>query len=294
MSECLFPGVNLAIATPFKPDGAVDYDRFEALIEQYLDTGVQGFVLSSGTGMHVYLTEHESAELIRRGAAIIGGRAKVIAQCSALVPSEVRRRAEHARDCGVDGLMILPPFFEGPTDDEGVFAFYEGLDSVGVPIIGYNVPGAVGVAITPALFDRLATLPNFHTVKDSAGDLTAQADLIRTGHPVMNGADPHALYALYAGVGGLIWGGANFAPRSCVALARAAATRDWENARQIWARLEPIMSLIWKGDYVQSVYAAAQHAGYDFGTPRAPLSGLSVGKQAHLVRTLEPLLVHER
>ena len=289
MTNCLFPGVNLALATPFDTDGQVDFDLLAQHIESYLDAGIEGFVLSSGTGMHVYLSEDESFEIIQRGLRVIDGRARVIAQTSALLPGDVLRRSEFARDAGADGLMILPPFFEGPTDDDGVFDFYAGLDAVGLPIVGYNVPGAVGVEITPALFARLASLPNFHSVKDSAGDLAAQADLIRTGHPVINGADPLALYALMAGAGGLIWGGANFAPRSAVALAKAVQAGDWIGARQIWSRLEPAMSLIWKGDYVQSVYTACALMGRGFGAPRAPLAALNQSKQPELERALAAL-----
>ncbi|MCP5074488.1 MAG: dihydrodipicolinate synthase family protein [Rhodobacteraceae bacterium] len=293
MTNCLFPGVNLAISTPFDDRGAVDMDRFAALIERYIAAGVDGFVLSSGTGMHVYLSEDESQALIRQGADIIAGRAKVIAQTSALLPGDVVRRSVAARQAGADGLMVLPPFFEGPTDDDGIFAFYQQVNAVGLPIIGYNVPAAVGVEISPVLLIRLATLENFHTVKDSSGDFIAQARLIATGVPMINGGDPLALYALYAGVGGLIWGGANFAPRSCVALARAAAAQNWAEAREVWARLEPAMSLIWQGDYVQSVYAAAQIMGYDFGTPRSPLAALSPDRLPALEAALEPLMEFE-
>lgn len=289
MTGCLFPGVNLAIATPFDAEGQIDFACLEQRIEGYLSAGVDGFVLSSGTGMHVYLSQAESAQLIRRGTALINGRARVIAQVSALLPADVLHRAQQARDCGVDGLMILPPFFEGPTDDDGVYAFYAGLDQVGLPIIGYNVPDAVGVEITPALLDRLRGLETFHSVKDSAGDLAAQADLIRTGHPVINGADPLALYALLAGAGGLIWGGANFAPRSAVALTRAAAAGNWAEARQVWTRLEPAMSLIWKGNYVPSVYAACEMMGRPFGAPRAPLAPLGEPARAALAQALAPL-----
>ncbi|MCP5075264.1 MAG: dihydrodipicolinate synthase family protein [Rhodobacteraceae bacterium] len=293
MTNCLFPGVNLAIATPFTTKGAVDMDRFAALIERYIAAGVNGFVLSSGTGMHVYLSENESQALIRQGVDIIAGRAKVIAQTSALLPGDVVRRSVAARQAGADGLMVLPPFFEGPTDDDGIFGFYEQVNTVGLPIIGYNVPAAAGVEVTPDLLVRLATLENFHSVKDSSGDFIAQARLIATGVPMINGGDPLALYALYAGVGGLIWGGANFAPCSCLALAKAAAAQNWVEARQVWARLEPVMSLIWQGDYVQSVYAASALMGYDFGTPRSPLAALASDKLPALEAVLNPLMDFE-
>ncbi|MGE8399847.1 MAG: dihydrodipicolinate synthase family protein, partial [Burkholderiales bacterium] len=140
---------------------------------------------------------------------------------------------------------------------------------------------------------KLSEIPNFISVKDSSGDLIAQATLVRTGLPTMNGADPLAAYALYAGAAGLIWGGANMAPRTCVAFVNAALAGDWVGAREIWRKLEPVMSLIWQGDYVQSVYAAAELTGYGAGIPRRPLARLVSGKFAALEAALGDLIASE-
>lgn len=293
MSDFPFPGLNLALATPFTDTGAIDFHHLEQNIENYLAAGITGFVISSGTGMHVYLSPDESRDLVSRSAKIVNGRARIIAQTSALLTQEVVERTRHAADCGARGVMVLPPFFEGPTDDDEIVAFYETVASAGLPVVGYNVPHAVGVGITPSLLGKLATVPNFCTVKDSSGDFTKQGDLIRTGHPVMNGADPLSLYALYAGCSGLIWGGANFAPRTCLAMVNAATAGQWSEARAIWAALEPAMSLIWEGDYVKTVYAAAGYMGYGAGVPRRPLAALSSDRLQRLHLALEPLRKRE-
>ena len=289
MSSFAFSGLNLALATPFDDAGQVDFPRLEANIERYLDAGIRGFVLSSGTGMHVYMSPEEAQAVIARGAKVINGRARVIAQTSALMAEDVVARTRRAADAGADGVMVLPPFFEGPTDDDGIVDFYAEVAGAGLPVIGYNVPHAVGVEITPTLFQRLAQIPGFASVKDSSGDLAAQAALIRTGLPVMNGADPLVPYALLAGASGLIWGGANFAPRTCLAVVKAAGEGRWADARRIWADLEPVMSLIWAGNYVQTVYAAAALTGYAAGTPRKPLRALAADRIAALHTALGPL-----
>lgn len=293
MAGFLFSGLNLAVTTPFDAEGRVDLDALEDHLERYIAAGVDGFVLSSGTGMHVYLSRAESDALVARGAKIVAGRAKVIVQTSALMVEDVVARTRHAADHGADGVMVLPPFFEGPTDDEGVLAFYEAVAGGGLPMIGYNVPQVVGVGISPDLLRRLCEIPNFLTAKDSSGDLAQQTDLIRTGHPVMNGADALMPYALYAGASGLIWGGANFAPRTCVALVHAANERRWDDARAIWRALEPAMNLIWQGDYVPSVYAAAAITGHGAGAPRRPLRALDAGKLDTLRTALGDLVARE-
>ncbi|RWO89889.1 dihydrodipicolinate synthase family protein [Mesorhizobium sp.] len=288
-----FPGLNLAITTPFDASGRIDWTRLRGLVERYLADGIKGFVLSSGTGMHVYLSKEESKELAQRGSSIINGRAKIIVQTSALLVEEVIERTKHAADCGADGVMVLPPFFEGPTDHDDIVAFYSEAAKGGLPIIGYNVPQAVGVEITPSLIQRLCEIPNFHTVKDSSGDLGKQASLIRTGLPVINGADPLVPYALFAGARGLIWGGANIAPKSCLGIVEAAEAQNWQLVRERWKPLEPIMSLIWQGDYVQSVYAAAKITGYDAGKPRRPLRALPAKNMLALRMALGDLATRE-
>jgi 4-hydroxy-tetrahydrodipicolinate synthase len=293
MTDFPFPGINLAISTPYDENGKPDHARLEALIERYLAAGIRGFVLSSGTGMHVYLSQEESKALVAFGAKVIGGRAKVIAQTSALLADDVVERTRHAAECGADGVMVLPPFFEGPTDDDGVFDFYADVARGGLPIIGYNVPQAVGVEITPSLLRRLCEIPEFLAVKDSSGDLAKQAALIRTGLSMMNGADALVPYAMYAGVKGLIWGGANFAPKTCVEFVTAAQAHRWDDAREVWRLLEPAMSLIWEGEYVQSVYAAAEMTGYGAGNPRRPLSRLSSKKADALRNALGQLVERE-
>jgi 4-hydroxy-tetrahydrodipicolinate synthase len=294
MAKFPFSGLNLALATPFDREGRIDFERLEQNIERYIRAGIRSFLVSSGTGIHVYVSQNESQELVTRSCKIINGRARVIAQTSALVVDEVIGRTRHAAKCGADGVMVLPPFFEGPTSDEGIAAFYAEVAAVGLPVIGYNVPRAVGVTITPALLKRLAAIPNFCTVKDSSGDFPGHLNLIRTGHAVMNGADTLTLYSLYAGCKGLIWGGANIAPRTCLAMVAAAEAGRWDEARVIWRTLEPIMAFIEEQDYVSSVYAASDIMGYGAGVPRRPLSAMGSDRMGRLRAILDDLAKVER
>ncbi|OWV83072.1 dihydrodipicolinate synthase family protein [Rhizobium sp. R693] len=293
MPDFQFPGLNLAIATPFDDAGRIDYSRLEHNIERYLAAGVRSFLLSSGTGMHVYLSKEESEALIKRGARIVNGRAKVLAQTSALLVEDVVERTARARDAGAEAVMVLPPFFEGPTDDRGILDFYAEVAKACLPVIGYNVPQAVGVAITPELLIKLSEIPGFCAIKDSGGDLGKQAGLVRTGKFVMNGADNLVPYALYAGCHGLIWGGANFAPKTCLSIVAAAAKGNWVEVRELWKLLEPAMALISQGDYVQTVYAASQLTGYGAGSPRKPLRGLSADWIPAVRQSLDTLIERE-
>ena len=284
-------GINLAMQTPFDENGAINYEVFEELIEKYVAAGVHGLVLGSGTGQHPYLTEAECNLLYEVGTKRIAGRCNVICQTSALNMDEVIRRSRHAESIGADALMILPPYFEGPGDENGIFDFYKAIDdSVGVDIVGYNIPQATGISVSPRLFERLSQLGNFNYIKDSAGDLTVHQEYLQTKGAVLNGCDTTTIYALMAGARGVIWGAANYMPSEAVQLYDLLMARNYEQAFALWQRILPSLLFIWRAPYTPSVVRAAQLRGYGTGNVRRPLSKLASDQEAALLHALEPLL----
>ncbi len=288
MSEIV--GINLAMQTPMHADGSIDYGRWEALIDLYIDAGVHGLVLGAGTGQHPYLTRQECERLYELGAKRIDGRCNLICQTSALVQDEVVERSLHAQGLGADALMILPPYLEGPEDDDGLFAFYQAVDAaVDTDIIGYNIPQTTGIGISVDLFKRLNQLEHFNYIKDSAGDLTTHQEYLATGHNVLNGCDPNTVFAFIAGAQGCIWGGANYMPRESVKLFELVKSGDITGAMELWSRMIPSLLCIWRGNYIPKVKAASRKRGFDGGSVRAPLRDLSTAEASELAVCLEPL-----
>ena len=288
MSE--LTGINLAMQTPMHADGSIDYRRWEELIELYIDAGVHGLVLGAGTGQHPYLTREECNRLYEIGAKRIDGRCKLVCQTSALVQDEVIQRSLHAQELGADALMILPPYLEGPEDDDGLFDFYAAVDAaVDTDIVGYNIPQTTGIGISVALFKRLNQLEHFNYIKDSAGDLTTHQEYLATGYRVLNGCDPNTVFAFIAGAQGCIWGGANYMPRESVQLWQRVASGDIAGAMDLWSRMIPSLLYIWHGNYIPKVKAASRIRGFDGGSVRAPLKELSTDEQRELAACLEPL-----
>jgi 4-hydroxy-tetrahydrodipicolinate synthase len=283
-------GINLAMQTPFDENGAINYSIFEDLIEKYVAAGVHGLVLGAGTGQHPYLTEAECNRLYEVGAKRIAGRCNVICQTSALNMDEVIRRSRHAESVGADALMVLPPYLEGPSDEQGIFDFYKAIDAeLGVDLVGYNIPQATGISVSPQLFERLSQLKNFNYIKDSAGDFTVHQEYLQTSGTVLNGCDTTTLYALMAGARGVIWGGANYMPSEAVELYRLVDRKEYEQALTLWRRMLPSLLFIWRSPYTPSVLRAAQLRGYGTGNVRSPLRKLSADQEAQLRRSLEPL-----
>jgi 4-hydroxy-tetrahydrodipicolinate synthase len=283
-------GINLAMQTPMHTDGSIDYARWEALIDNYIDAGVHGLVLGAGTGQHPYLTRDECDRLYEIGARRIDGRCHLICQTSALVVDEVIARSRHAQGLGVDALMILPPYLEGPEDDDGLFEFYRSIDAtVEVDIIGYNIPQTTGIGISVELFKRLNQLDHFNYIKDSAGDLTTHQEYLATGYRVLNGCDPNTVFAFIAGAQGCIWGGANYMPRESVQLYDLVSVGDHAAAMALWQRMIPSLLHIWRGQYIPKVKAASRLRGFDGGSVRAPLQNLDAAALTELEACLEPL-----
>jgi 4-hydroxy-tetrahydrodipicolinate synthase len=276
--------------TPMDADGSIDYARWEELIDIYIDAGVHGLVLGAGTGQHPYLTQQECNRLYEIGAARINRRCKLICQTSALVLDELLERSKHAEGLGADALMILPPYLEGPEDDDGLFAFYKAIDSaIETDIIGYNIPQTTGIGISVDLFKRLNQIEHFNYIKDSAGDLSRQQEYLATGYKVLNGCDPNTVFSFIAGAQGCIWGGANYMPRESVRLFELVTSGDITGAMELWSRMIPSLLYIWKGNYVAKVKAASRLRGFDGGGVRAPLQDLSANEMQELMACLEPL-----
>lgn len=283
-------GINLTMQTPFGVDGTIDYSEWERLIDVYVDAGVHGLVLGSGTGQHPYLTEEECNTLFEVGIRRINGRCNAICQTSALNMDEVIRRTKHAEATGAGAVMILPPYLEGPVDDDGILEFYREIDAaIGIDIVGYNIPHATGLAVSPGLFARLSELPNFNCIKDSAGDLTTHQQYLQHGTAVLNGCDTTTVYALMAGAKGVIWGGANYMPHEAVALYNHVAAGEHAQALALWQKMLPSLLHIWTHDYMQCVVVAAHHRGYGLGNVRRPLRQIDEAAQASMIATLAPL-----
>ncbi len=284
-------GINLAMQTPMKETGAIDYGLWEALIDTYIDAGVHGLVLGSGTGQHPYLSESECNRLYEVGIRRIDGRCNAICQSSALNVDEVIRRSKHAEGVGADALMILPPYLEGPQDEDGLFEFYRELDAaIEIDIVGYNIPQATGISVSPDLFLRLSGLKNFNYIKDRAGDLTTHQQYLQAGGKVLNGCDTTTVYALLAGATGAIWGGANYMPHEAVALYNHVAAGAHAEALALWQRMLPSLLHIWTNDYIQCVLTAAHHRGYGTGHVRRPLRAMDQVAKDAMIASLAPLL----
>lgn len=283
-------GICVPICTPFDKSGdTVDEGALKAHVDRVVEAGVHNVLTCGGTGEFAYLTETER----RRVHAVVGkhlkGRAKHIAGASAVSTRETIDSVKAAVDAGADAVMVLPPYFEGPTMD-GVMWHYEHVaKTVKTPLIVYNIPQNTNRDITPELFKRLLAIDNIQYIKDSTGDFTRIQQLIATGGRVFNGGDTLAHAALVAGCAGCIWGGVNATPRECVELYDLVAGGKLKQAAALWQRLLPAQIFYWTHDYNSSVKAATNLMGGDVGICRKPALPLGEADLAELKQALSGL-----
>jgi len=283
-------GVCVPVCTVFEenPD-RIDESRYLAHIDRMLEAGVDIILPCGGTGEFAYLGAEEKRHLIEITTKHVDGRAAVVAQTSAIYLSDTLATTQHAIDSGVDAVMVLPPYFEGP-DERGVVSHYEAVARASsVPVMVYNIPVHSGFDVTPALFSELLEIDGIDYIKDSTGDLIRIQELLKTGGKIFNGGDPITYQALVAGCVGCVWGSVNFLPHEAVALYRMVQSGDLTEGAELWQTVIDSQLFVWSHVYNAAVKAAANRRGFDVGSCRSPVLPLSGGESAELFAALDKL-----
>ena len=283
-------GICVPVCTPFDKSGdRVDEGALAAHVDALLDARVHAILSCGGTGEFAYLTEPERRRIHEVVGKQVRGKAGFIAHASAISTRDTIENAKAAQDLGADALMVLPPYFEGPTMDGVMWHYEQVARAVKTPIVVYNIPQNTNRDITPPLFARLLQIDNIRYIKDSTGDLTRIQQLVATGGKIFNGGDTLAFAALVAGCVGCIWGGGNAMPREAVQLYELVTAGKLSDAAALWQRILPTQIFYWTHDYNSSVKAATNLLGGKVGICRKPALPLGDADIAELKRALGAL-----
>jgi 4-hydroxy-tetrahydrodipicolinate synthase len=219
-----FAGSMVAIVTPFR-DGAVDVDAFGALVEWHLASGTAAIVVSGTTGEAATLRMEEREALCRRAVEICKGRCPVVAGTGTNATWSTVESTRAAVGWGVDGLLVVTPYYVKPTQ-AGLLAHFEEVARAagGCPIIAYDVPGRTGVTIAEETCHRLARIPGVVALKDATHDVERAARLAHeTPLTILSGDDALTLPLMRGGARGVISVTANIVPDR---MARLCAEQD--------------------------------------------------------------------
>jgi 4-hydroxy-tetrahydrodipicolinate synthase len=237
----IFGQTLVALVTPMTADGEVDWADTEKLIDYVITNGADGVVVTGTTGETSTLTDAEKIKLVEVGKSVSGGRAKIITGGGSNETAHAMQLYKASEKAGADGIMIVTPYYNKPTQAGVLTHFRMVADSTDLPVILYDIPGRAGIAISQDTFHRASKHPNIVAVKDAKGDL-AQATRImnETGLFYFSGDDSNLLPHLSIGAVGCISVTANIAPAAYRELIDAANRNDFHHALTVHNSLDPL------------------------------------------------------
>lgn len=193
----IFKGSGVAIVTPMRDNGEVDYEGFAKLLEFQIAEGTDAIIVCGTTGESSTLTLEEHAEVIRYCVKTVEGRIPVVAGTGSNCTETAIHLSKEAQESGADGLLLVSPYYNKATQN-GLYAHFKAVaDSVKLPIILYNVPSRTGCNIAPETILRLCTdVENIVGVKEASGNIGQIAHLAAIGAGMEEG---HSKVDIYSG-----------------------------------------------------------------------------------------------
>ena len=270
-----FEGIYTPLVTPFRPNGAIDWDGWAEVIEFQIARGVHGLIAGGTTGEYYAMTGEERLEQFRRLRDIAGKRLPLLAGVNALNADDCAAFAAAAREAGMDGLLVAAPPYSQPTDRELAAHCLRIDQAAGLPIILYNYPARAGAMMGEEFLARIGRNPNFCAIKESSGDI-GRVHLLAREFPHIQlscGTDDQALEYFAWGARSWVCAAANALPDEIIAIYRACAVDgDFNRGREMMKALLPMMTLLERGGkFMQCVKYACELAGIPGGDPRPPL-----------------------
>jgi 4-hydroxy-tetrahydrodipicolinate synthase len=234
------------MVTPFK-NGAVDEAALKNHIDYLIDGGVQSVLPCGTTGESPTLSHEEHNRVVALTCAHVNKRIPVLAGAGSNSTSEAVGMARHAKEAGADGLLLVSPYYNKPTQ-EGLYRhFITVAEAAGLPVILYNIPGRCSVNILPETTARMAEHPLIAGIKEATGDLNQMIRTIELCPPdflVTSGDDGLTLPLLAVGGGGVISVAANLVPKPLVEMWQAWEAGQIQKSRDLFFRLLPLFKTL--------------------------------------------------
>lgn len=241
----MITGAMVAVATPMREDGSIDYDSYQKLIDWQVKEGADAIVTMGTSGESPTVTFKEHTDIVKSAVDAVAGRVPVVAGTGANSTAEAIRLTVEAKEVGADYSLQVVPYYNKPTQ-EGLFQHFSAVAKEGgLPVILYNVPGRTGCNMSNDTALRLAEVPGIAGLKDATGDLARAEDLLArlpkgSDFAIYSGNDDSALAFMLAGGQGVISVTANVAPRLMHEMTAAALSGDIAKAREINEKLLPL------------------------------------------------------
>ncbi|XOQ44430.1 MAG: 4-hydroxy-tetrahydrodipicolinate synthase [Clostridium sp.] len=290
MKKLVFTGSGVALVTPMKQDGSINYDVLERLIEFHVQNGTDAIIACATTGESPVLSHEEHCKVIEFIVKKVNKRLPVIASSGS---NDTRYAVELSRslqDAGADALLLITPYYNKTSQAGFVKHFHYIADRVDIPMILYNIPSRTGCNIKPETYLELAKHPNIVGTKEANGDLAACAKTISLcgdDLAVYSGEDNQTLPILSLGGKGVISVFANILPKVMKQICADYLSGNVEASRTTFLKyLELMDALFWDVNPIP-IKAAMNFMGFECGPCRLPLTNMSKELSDKLYKVLQ-------
>ena len=246
--ENIFHGLGIALVTPFKLNGEIDYDALEKLIEYQLENGADFFTILATTGECPCLSAEEKEKLTETIISVVSGRAPILKYCGGNNTAAVVEEIKQTNWKGIDGILSICPYYNKPSQ-EGLYQHFKAIAKTSsLPIVLYNVPGRTGVNMKAETTVRIANdFPNIVAIKEAAGSLE-QVDEIIKNKPkhfeVISGDDALTFPMIASGAVGVISVIGNALPKEFSRMIRLEFNGEYDAARIIHHQFTELYKLL--------------------------------------------------
>lgn len=282
----IFKGSAVALITPFNEDGTVNYEKLGELVEFHIENSTDAIVVCGTTGEASTLEDEEHLSVIKYVADKVNKRIPVIAGTGGNNTEHSIYMSQQAEKFGVDGLLIITPYYN-KGNKSGIKKHFEAIaKSVKTPIILYNVPGRTGVNLAPSMVYELSKIDNIVAIKEASGDLSQVAEIARLvsdDFAIYSGNDDTILPLLSLGGKGVISVLANVCPKETHDLVFKFFEGDIDTSRELQLNMKPLIDALFIEVNPVPVKTACNLLGFDVGGFRLPLAEMD-SKNAEVLK----------
>ena len=286
----IFEGAGVALITPFKENGEVNFEKLEELVEEQIAGGTDAIIACGTTGESSTMTHEEDDEVIRFICKKVNHRIPVIAGTGSNCTREAVSKSIAAEKAGADGLLVVTPYYNKATQKGLIQHFTTIANAVSIPVILYHIPGRTGVTMKPETIVTLCRdVPNIVGVKEASGDFSAIAEIMHLSGgeiDVYSGNDDQIVPLLAMGGKGVISVLSNVAPRQTHEICASFFRGDVETSRRMQLEALPLINALFCEVNPIPVKAAMNLMEKEVGPMRLPLTTMEEQNQERLAQAM--------
>ncbi len=271
----IFKGLGIALVTPFKQDGSVDYEALLRLVDYQLDNGADFFCILATTGETPTLTADEKARIKQLVVDKVQARVPILMGCGGNNTAAVVEELKNGDFKGIDGILSVCPYYNKPSQ-EGLYQHFKAIAAAtSLPVVLYNVPGRTGVNLKAETTVRLARdCENIVAIKEASGNLEQVDEIIKNkpeDFDVISGDDSLTFPMVSCGAVGVISVIGNALPKEFSKMIRLQMRGEYDPARKIHHRFTDLFSLLFVDGNPAGVKAMLHEMGFIENVLRLPL-----------------------